>query len=290
MFILKAWASPCISLASSLKEWNVHCLPTVALFQKLRAFYCFRIDSSHILCKVSVSNRGTSLPSLQTTRSNIPIPDASDAGLGLEVLPSTACLCNCKLSKLRKSFGVNAFLPLSRDLERSHGNATLACFGCDFLFLVIFLGQRHERNHESPAFLPFPFCLLPGSWVKGKKSCGTQLQLCLPRFSSQHSECRAPFAHLGRLLGGLRKLDRWVWTVHHLPDKIKNIAVWCVSGTFLKRTTKPSIFMNFHSEGYKRVCWPYFIFLFTYLRRESKSTERLGLAWVMHWVTWQRWT
>lgn len=78
VFILKAWALPYISLALSLKEWRVCCLHSLALFQKLLAFYCFRIDNLYILCKVSVLHRGLCLPCLQTIRGNIPTPNTSD--------------------------------------------------------------------------------------------------------------------------------------------------------------------------------------------------------------------
>lgn len=71
VFVLRAWASPCISLTLSLKEWNVHCLDTIALFWKLLAFYCFTIDNLLLLCEVSVPSRSVSLPSFQTTRGSI---------------------------------------------------------------------------------------------------------------------------------------------------------------------------------------------------------------------------
>lgn len=46
--------------------------------------------------------------------------------------------------------------------------------------------------------------------------------------------------------------------------------------------------MNFHLEGCKRLCWLYYFVSFIYLRWRRKSTEKLWLAWVMHWVIWQR--
>lgn len=57
----------------------------------------------------------------------------------------------------------------------------------------------------------------------------------------------------------------------HLPDKIKNTVIWYVSGTFLERMPKPSVFLNLHSE-----------FCFIYLFKIKKQRPRKAVTFPRH--------
>ena len=114
----------------------------------------------------------------------------------------TACLCNYKFEYPEKKLWSQC-LPASKQAFRGKP------WECDsgllwLLLLVIFLGHRRERNEGSPVSLPFPICLLPGSWIKGGKSCEARLQCCLwvlpPAFWLKES-----FALLESLLGSQRQ-------------------------------------------------------------------------------------